>query len=191
MHEQLAQFLVVDRAEHPRRTHVLVLENRGDVPVLAESIGHAGVADAIDDGAGYAKSAFDLDPRGMVSHGLGALIHSVEAGRSLAGHVVDRADDVAVDVALLHPIDAVQDAVLPMTGTEQHDSHVVSTFDSGFAAADGGHDQARYIDFVAGTSDSLVLGFFASLATGAAVTGTAVAVDVSVPEKAKEDAQKT
>ena len=38
---------------------------------------------------------------------------------------------------------------------------------------------------------ALVLGFFGSLATGAAVSGTAVAVDVSVPEKKKDAAQKT
>lgn len=175
----------------PHGTHVLVLENRADVPVLAESIGHTGVSDAIDDGIGYAKAAYHLDSRGMLTEGIGALFHSAEAGLSLAGHVVDRADDVAVDMASLRPVDAVEDAIFPMTGTEQHDSHVVSVFDAGFTPSDGGHDQARYIDYVASTSDPLVLGFFGSLATGAAVTGTAVAVDVSVPSKPKRNAQKT
>jgi len=175
----------------PGSTHVLVLQNRGDVPVLAESVGHTGVTNAIDDVLGVATSGLDFDAGGMLDHGLAALSNSAKAGASLAGHVADRADDVAVDMAHLRPLDAVEDAVFPLKGTEQHGSQVVSTFDSGWTPSDGGHDQDRYIDFVEATSDPLVLGFFGSLATGAAVSGTAVAVDVSVPEKKKDDAQKT
>jgi hypothetical protein len=79
---------------------------------------------------------------------------------------------------------------LPLTGSRQSDSQVVAVFDTGWEWSDAGHDQARYVDFLEATSDPLVLGFLGTLATGTTVAGTAVAVDVSVPEK-KRDTQKT
>ena len=79
--------------------------------------------------------------------------------------------------------------MLPIPSTDgRTESQVDVMFDGGFG--DYGHHQDRYIDFVGSTTDPLVLGFFGSLASGAAVSGIAVAVDVSVPEK-KDDAQKT
>ena len=61
-------------------------------------------------------------------------------------------------------------------------------FDGG--VSDFGHDQHHYIDYLSSTSDPLVLGFLGSLATGTAVAGTAVAVDVSIPER-EDRTQKT
>lgn len=174
----------------PSGTSVLVLENRSDVPVLAESIGHSGVTKAIDDGLGVAASAVDLNQGGMLVNGFGMILNAGKAGTSAVTHVAGRVDDVAVDIAHLHPVDAVEDAVFPLTGTEQVDSQVISVFDAGWTPADGGHDQGRYIDLVESTSDPLILGFFGSLATGTAVAGTAVAVDVSLPGN-RRDAQKT
>ena len=174
----------------PSDTRVLVLQNRSDVPVLAESVGHAGVTKAIDDGVGVATSAADFDAAGMLANGFGMAFNAARAGASAAAHVAGRADEVAVDIARLHPLDAVEDAVFPLTGTERVGSQVISVFDAGWTIADGGHDQARYIDLVETTSDPLIVGFFGSLASGGAVVGTAVAVDVSVSGK-KRNAQKT
>lgn len=176
----------------PSTTRVLVLQNRNDVPVLAESVGHAGVTRAIGDGVGAVGSVIEFDARGVLTHGLGAVVNAAKAGASAAAHVAGRADDVAVDMARLHPVAAVEDAVFPLVGTDGDDTHVVSVFDAGLQLSDGGHDQARYIDFVAQVSDPLVLGFFGSLASGAAVAGSAVAVDVSVGDDDRDpDTQKT
>jgi hypothetical protein len=174
----------------PPSTQVLVLQNRRDVPVLAETLGHSGVIEAIDDGVGVAKSVIRADPAGVVEAGVGFLWNAGKAGTSGVAHVAGRVDDVAEEIVHLDPVDAVEDMALPLTGSRQNDSQVVAVFDTGWEWSDAGHDQARYVDFLEATSDPLVLGFLGTLATGTTVAGTAVAVDVSVPEK-KRDAQKT
>jgi hypothetical protein len=86
--------------------------------------------------------------------------------------------------------------VLPIPSSERRgDSQVEVVFDGGLSAGDAGHGQDRYIDFVAGTSDPLVVEFLGTLATGTAIAGTAIAgtaiaVDVSAPGTAS-GAQKT
>ena len=86
-------------------------------------------------------------------------------------------------------LDAAEDAVLPIADTDRHgDSQVDVVFDGGWS--DFGHDQHHYVEYLASTSDPLVLGFLGSLATGTAAVGTAVAVDVSVPKR-DDNAQKT
>jgi hypothetical protein len=104
-------------------------------------------------------------------------------------HIATHADDVAGELWHGDLLDAAEDAVLPIPSVDRHgDSQIDVVFDGGWS--DFGHDQHHYVDYLAGTADPLVLGFLGSLAMGAAVTGTAVAVDVSVP-RSNRRAQKT
>jgi hypothetical protein len=168
----------------PDRTKVLVLRNRDDVPVLAESVEHH-FTQPLEDAREIVDSALDRDVGGV----LGGLFGGISRSTQSAVDVVSRGDDVAGELLHGDLLDAAEDAVLPIPGTEQlGDSQVVVAFDGGWS--DYGHDQHHYVDYLAGTSDPLVLEFLGSLGAGTAVVGTAVAVDISVPEKGRA-AQKT
>lgn len=171
----------------PEGTHVLALQNRRDVPVLAEAAGHV-VGQPVEDVREIAESVADLDPGGVAGGLLGAAWHSVEAAAPVL-HAASRVDDVADELRHGDLIDAVEDAVLQVPSIERHgDAQVDVVFDGG--SADFGHHQDHYIDFLASTSDPMVLGFLGSLATGVSIAGTAVAVDVSVTDK-RRTVQKT
>jgi hypothetical protein len=171
----------------PDRTKVLVLQNRDDVPVLAEAVEHH-YTQPLEDAREIVDSAADLDVGGVVGGLFGTLWHPVEAQVAPVVHVVTHVDDVVGELSHGDLRGAAADAVLPIPGTERHGSQVDVVFDGGMS--DFGHDQHHYVDYLASTSDPLVLGFLGSLATGTTVAGTAVAVDVSVPDR-KHRAQKT
>ena len=172
----------------PDRTRVLVLQNRNDVPVLAETAGHV-VTQPLEDVREIVDDAADLDVGGVLGGMFGAVWHSTRSAMAPTIHLATRADDVVGELRDLDLLDAAEDAVLPIPGTDRHgDSQVDVVFDGGWS--DFGHGQGQYVEYLASTSDPLVLGFLGSLATGTAVAGTAVAVDVSVPER-KQRAQKT
>jgi len=172
----------------PDRTKVLVLHNRDDVPVVVEMIEHsvtqplagaldvvAGVADLADGDSGVADV---LDVGGL----FGSVWHSIRSE-------IKRDVHVGGDLRHGHVLAAAEDAILPVPGIERHgDSQDDVVFDCGWS--DFGHAQHHYVDYLASTSDPIVLGFLGSLATGRAVAGTAVAVDVSVPD-GDDTAQKT
>jgi hypothetical protein len=172
----------------PSGTHVLALQNRDDVPVLAEAAEHV-LTRPVEDVGDIAGSLAELDLGGVGGGLLGAVKHAVETSSPVFS-LAPRADDVVGDLWHGHFGDAAEDAVLPIPSVDRPGERQIDViFDGGFQ--DFGHHQDRYIDFVETTSDPLLLGFFGSLAIGTTATGTAVAVDVSVPEKKKRDAQKT
>jgi len=173
----------------PDATHVLVLQNRDDVPVLAEAAEHV-LTQPIEDVNEIIEGAADFNVGEVLGGLFGAVKHQTAVPSAPLRHVVSHADDVIGDLGHGDLAGAAEDAVLPIPSTEcRTESQVDVMFDGGFG--DYGHHQDRYVEFVDKTTDPLVLGFFGSLATGAAVSGTAVAVDVSVPGKKKDDAQKT
>jgi hypothetical protein len=172
----------------PDTTHVLVLRNRKDVPVLAETAEHV-VTQPLADVREIVDGVADLDVGGLLGGVFGAIRHPTELAVAPGVHLATHADDVVGELWHGDLLDAAEDAVLPIAGTDRHgDSQVEVVFDGGWG--DFGHDQHHYVDFLASTSDPLVLGFLGSLATGAGVVGTAVAVDVSVPDRRRR-AQKT
>jgi hypothetical protein len=120
---------------------------------------------------------------------LGAAWHVAEAA-SPASKLVTHVDDVVGELRDGDLGDAAQVAVLPIPGGERRGEDLVEVvFDGGFD--DFGHHQDRYVDYLASTSDPLVIGFLGSIGAAAAVSGTAVAVDVSVPGRSRWGAQKT
>jgi hypothetical protein len=172
----------------PDRTHVLVLQNRKDVPVLAETAEHV-VTQPLEDVREIVDGVADLDVGGVLGGVFGAVWHPTRSAMAPALHVATHTDDVVTELWHGDVLDAAEDAVLPIADTDQHgDSQVDVVFDGGWS--DFGHDQHHYVEYLASTSDPLVLGFLGSLATGTAAVGTAVAVDVSVPER-DNSAQKT
>jgi hypothetical protein len=169
-------------------THVLVLQNRDDVPVLAEAVEHL-YTRPLEDGREIVDSVGDLDVKGIAGGLLGAAWHAAEAA-SPATHIVSHVDDVVGELRDGDLSGAAEDAVLPIPGVAQRrETHIDVVFDGGFE--DFGHHQDRYVDYLASASDPLVVGFLASLGSSAAVAGTAVAIDVSVPARTKRDAQKS
>jgi hypothetical protein len=172
----------------PEGTKVLALQNRDDVPVLAEAAEHL-YTQPIEDGREIVESVGDFDVRGVAGGVLGAAWHVAEAA-SPASKLVTHVDDVVGELRDGDLGDAAQDAVLPIPGVERRgEDQVDVVFDGGFD--DFGHHQDRYVDYLASTSDPLVIGFLGSIGASAAVSGTAVAVDVSVPGKSRWGAQKT
>jgi hypothetical protein len=172
----------------PDRTAVLMLQNRKDVPVLVETAEHV-VTQPLEDAREIVDSAFDLDVGGVLGGAFGVVWHSTQSAVAPAVHVATRVDDVAGELWHRDLLDAAEDAVLPIPNTERHgDAQVEVVFDGGWG--DYGHDQRHYVDYLTATPDPLVLGFLGSLAAGTAVAGSALAVDVSVPDR-KRRAQKT
>ncbi len=159
--------------EHvPSSTQVLVLQNRQDAVIVGEAIGEAHVTDL-----GYAvgdvgEGLLDFDLPKVVSGTARAAWHEIGAEVAAVSHVVSRADDVlGGDLAALVTLEPGID-----TPTA---SQVVAVFDGGSEGF--GHHQDNYVDFIGETSDPAVTAFLASLA-GMTAIGTAIAVDVSVPE---------
>jgi hypothetical protein len=172
----------------PESTRVLALSNRKDVAVLAETVEHH-VTQPVEEVREIVDSAVDLDVGGVLSGLAAGISRPARSALAPAIHVATRVDDVAGEVWHGDLIDAAEDAMLPIPGVERHgDSQVDVVFDGGWR--EFGHHPQQYIDYLAGSSDPLVLGFLGSLAAGTAVVGTAVAVDVSVPKKDRS-AQKT
>ena len=143
----------------------------------------------LEDAREIVDSAASLDVGGVIGGAFGAVWHRTQSAVAPAVHIATHADDVVGELWHGDLLDAAEDAVLPIPSTERHgDSQVDVVFDGGWS--DFGHDQHHYVDYLASTSEPLVLGFLGSLATGATVAGTAVAVDVSVPER-KDRTHKT
>ena len=173
----------------PDGTHLLVLQNRDDVPVLVEAAAHV-FTQPIEDGREFVDGVTNFDVGEALGGLFGIVTHPVPVPSVPLTHVVATADDVVRDLGHGDLGGVAEDVVLPATSVRARgDSQVDVMFDGGFS--NFGHHQEHYIDYVERTSDPLVVGFFGSLAMGTTVTGTAVAVDVSVPEKKKADAQKT
>lgn len=169
------------------RTEVLVLQNSRDAVVIAEAVGYGPVTASLDDARSALGHLRDLDPAGVVRD-VGELASDV-ADAAVAGAelVADRTTMLAsAAVALVagrpdRAVAAAVDAVALRPGVERvAERQVVDVFRGGFEGV--GHAPANYSAHVAATGDPDVEAFFESVAAGGyAASGTAWAIDVSVP----------
>jgi len=174
-------------ADVPGGTDVLVLENARDAAVIAEAVGHSAAAEAVGSGAGMFADLVTGDLAGAAGRFADSVTAQVEAVGDFAGYVVDRRDDLGELVAGLGSADwqrvsaAAQGLVTLEPGVTEVSNHViVDVFDGG---ADGaGHHPSNYLEHIATTGDARVVDFLAGLdAAGYAASGSAVAIDLSVP----------
>ena len=168
-------------------TEVLVLQNHRDAAVIAEAVGHGHVTGIVEQSKGFFGSVFDLDPLGALGHLGGVAYHEVGAAYDGVSYLVGNADSivqVGAGVAAGRPgwvTDGVADMVTLDPGVDQVTEHqIVDVFAGGGQGF--GHHPANYVAHVAGTTDPGVVAFFESVdAAGYATSGTAWAIDVSVP----------
>lgn len=176
-------------------TQVLVLQNRQDIPVIVEGLGHpitnpppinfssaqdyagrsTGAAwdyagETIRDLPGGAREVFGFGTSLLRGDLGGAFDHT----RTVASGIIRNGVPVAVPGPLAEPF-------APAGITNPNDHTIVARFDSGYSRA--GHGQEHYIGFVNETDDPAIAAFYRSVSAGGyADTGTSYAVDVSVPE---------
>lgn len=171
----------------PGSTSVLVVQNRRDVPVIAEAVGAAHVTDVVAEQAAALRSLAAGDHRDAVRHQASTARHQAGVLWAAGRHLVDRADDVgrvAVGAAVGAPHEVhrgLTDLLTLEPGVSSPaPGQVVSVFDGG---GDGfGHHQSHYVDHLRRIDDPAVTTFLASLdRAGYTAPGEALAVDVSVP----------
>lgn len=172
-------------------TEVLVLQNRADLPVIAEAVGDAGVLDAAGAAIAVIGAVATLDPAGAVRHGARSLGHQLRVAGAAIGHVAGRADDAA-DLAaglVAGDVGRARDGAVGLLTLEPGvrspaPGRVVAVFHGGVAGA--GHAPALYSEYLRAADDPAVTSFLAGMGAvvaGAAVgSGAMVAVDVSVPD---------
>jgi hypothetical protein len=189
----------------PAATRVLVLQNRDDAIVIAEKIGRAHVADAIESHADVIADAASLDLSGLGRSAAAALAHDVGAVAAGVSRLVDRRSDLTGGLSafaagdLAGALGHAHAIVTEDPGTRLHTTSQVSVVFDG-AGDDAGHHQRHYVEYLAtatenvtgnatenatgNAADPAVLGFLASLGALAVpvMPGTALAVDLSVPE---------
>lgn len=168
-------------------TEVLVLQNHRDAAVIAEAVGHGHVTGVVEETKGFFGSVFGLDPLGALGHLGGVVYHEVGAAVDGVSYLVGNADSLAqvgAGAAIGHPgwvADGVADLVTLDPGVDQvTDEQVVDVFAGGGQGF--GHHPANYVAHVSETTDPALVAFFESVdAAGYATSGTAWAIDVSVP----------
>jgi hypothetical protein len=175
-------------AHVPEGTHVLVLQNRQDVPVIVEAVGEAGVTEAVASSLGALGALASIDPVGALRHHGRSLRHQARALWSAATHVVDRADD-ALDIAIgagtgdPHRVRRGATAFVTLEPGVRTPAPglVVSVFEGGGAGF--GHDQSHYVAHLDRIDDPAVIAFLESVdISGYTAHGVAMAIDVSVPD---------
>ncbi len=168
-------------------TRVLVLQNHRDAAVIVEAVGRGHVTAVVEQGKGFFDSVVDLDPIGAVGHLGGVVHHEVGAAADGVGFLAGNAASIAqvtAGVAIDRPdwvVDGVGDLVTLDAGVSQPTEHqVVDVFAGGGEGF--GHHPANYVSHLVDTDDPSVVSFFESVdAAGYATSGTALAIDVSVP----------
>lgn len=168
-------------------TDVLVVQNHRDAAVIAESIGAAGVTDAVASSVAALAALAAVDPITAARHQARSIGGQARAVWSAARHLVDRRDelaDAAVGVATADPRRAVGAAAGVITlepgVTTPSPGRVVSVFEGG---GDGfGHAPELYASHLLQSGDPAVVAFLESIdAAGYTGVGDAVAIDISVP----------
>ena len=178
-------------------TEVLVVQNRRDVAVIGEAVGHSQTfATAVTAVAGPLLAGVVL-PGALVLDGIdsatararditvGPVLAAAEIG-NWALHRHDALVELATGAVLSDHDDVASAAVELVTmrpGVRSIGSNaVVDVFDGG--AAGFGHRQSNYIDHLTTTTEPAVVEFLASLDdAGYAGVGTAIAIDISVPRR--------
>jgi hypothetical protein len=168
-------------------TEVLVLQNHRDAAVIAEAVGHGHVTGVVEETRSFFGSVFDLDPLGAAAHLAAKTYHEVGVVKDTASYLVGNADSIAqvgAGIAGGQPgwvAGAVADMVTIDPGVDQVTEHqIVDVFAGGGQGF--GHHPANYVAHVAATTDPGVMAFFESVdAAGYTTSGTALAIDVSVP----------
>lgn len=172
--------------EVPEGTEVLVLQNRYDLPVIAEGVGHAHVVEAVEARVSFFEHVVGGDPIAAIGDVGSTIYHDVGIAVSAVDHTIDHADDIAqsqLGILAGRPdwvFGGARDFVTLEAGVSSpRDGQVVAVFGGGLAGA--GHDQDNYIDYLDRTDDPSVTAFLASLGAGTSTTGSAWSIDVSVP----------
>ncbi len=168
-------------------TEVLVLQNHLDAAVIAEAIGHGHLTGLVEQSKGFIDMVFDLDRRGAFAHLGGVAYHAAGAARDGVSYLVGSADSIAqagagLATGRLHVVaDGLSDMFGIEPGVDQVTDHqIVDVFRGGGRGL--GHHPANYVARVATATDPSVVAFFESIdAAGYANSGTALAIDVSVP----------
>jgi hypothetical protein len=168
-------------------TEVLVLQNHRDAAVIAEAVGHGHVTGVVEETKSFFGSVFDLDPLGAVAHLAAKTYHEVGVVHDTAAYLFGNADSivqVGAGIAAGQPAwvaEGVADMVTIDPGVDQVTEHqIVDVFVGGGQGF--GHHPANYVAHVEATTDPGVVAFFESVdAAGYATSGTALAIDVSVP----------
>lgn len=169
-------------------TSVLVLQNRWDVPVIAEAIGASGLTEAVVSSVSAAGAIASLDPLSAGGHQARSFGHQLRMVRSGVAHAASRTGDladIAVGVVAADPRrirdGAAGFATLAPGVRSPSPGQVVSVFDgptTGF-----GHATSSYVSHVQSADDAAIVAFLDSVdAAGYTSVGVALAVDVSVPE---------
>ena len=168
-------------------TEVLVLQNHRDAAVIVEAVGHGHMVGVVEQSKGFFDSVIHLDPLAAIGHLGGVVYHEVGAVADGLGYLVGNADSLAqigAGVAIDRPswvADGIGDLLTLDPGVSRPTQHqVVDVFAGGGQGF--GHHPANYVAHVAGATDPSVVSFFESVdAAGYATSGTALAIDVSVP----------
>ncbi len=168
-------------------TEVLVLQNHRDAAVIVEAVGHGHVTGVVEQTTGFFGSVFHLDPLGAIGHLGGVAYHEVGVVADGVGYLAGNPDSLArigAGVAINRPswvADGVGDLLTLGPGVSRPtEQQVVDVFAGGGQGF--GHHPANYVAHVASTSDPSVVSFFESVdVAGYATSGTALAIDVSVP----------
>jgi len=168
-------------------TQVLVLQNHRDAAVIAEAIGHGHVTGVVEQSKGFFGSVFGLDPTGAAAHLGGIAYHEVGVAYDGVSYLVDNADSIVqigAGVASQRP-GWIADGAAEMVTLDPRVDHVtddqiVDVFVGGGQGF--GHHPANYVAHVATATDPGVVAFLESVDNaGYATSGTAWAIDVSVP----------
>ena len=186
-HVVAAAYYSQPQLEHvPDGTRVLVLQNSRDVPVIAEGVGAHHVTEAVEARGDAIDDLLGLDLPGAVFDTGRAIFHDLGATADLIEHTVTHPGDVVDTTVGLatgdyqRAIDGMTDFVTLDAGVSTPTgSQVVAVFDGGGEGA--GHHQNNYAAYVSDTDDPDVTDFLTSLGRSGADSGSAWAVDVSVP----------
>lgn len=171
----------------PPSTEVLVLQSHRDAAVIVEGIGQSNAADYVTASARTVERVVAFDVVGALGAGWDTVTAQVGMMIDAGEYVYDHGDDFVDIGAGIGSLDwnrvgdGVSDLVTLQPGVDRFGDHaVVDVFEGG--SAGNGHDPANYVAHVDRTDHALVTGFFTSIASaGYARTGSAVAVDISVP----------
>ena len=169
-------------------TEVLVLQNHRDAAVIAEAVGHGHVTGIVEESKGFFGSVFDLDPLGALGHLGGVAYHEVGAAvrRCLVPGRQCRLDRSGRSRAWRRAGPAGSPTVWPTWSPSIRASIRSPSTRSSTCSPVGARGSVTIPPTTSPTSsdttDPGVVAFFESVdAAGYATSGTAWAIDVSVP----------
>lgn len=186
-HVVAAGYYSQPQLEHvPSSTSVLVLQNHRDAAVIVEGVGQSNAAATVESAADHIGDLLTGDVLGAFSSGWETLGNGLGTVVDTGSYVWDHGDDIA-DVGagtatfdFGRIADGASDLVTLEPRLEVDDNTIVNVFEGG---GDGvGHHPSNYIAHLDSDDSDEIAAFLGSVAaSGYARSGSAVAVDISVP----------